>query len=382
MKELQELAERLENKKLVGLRLTLFGFAFGGLFRILDTHVLPASGSNTLLVLQIVGGLIFLVGLIQLVLIAFKVRNDALLKQLFNDELSAQTKMKTWRAGFIAVLITQMILIALTSVHQYGSLMAAEITIYVAFCASVGAGLIEEELLAINFFYPDFDEQKYEVWNWRKLMFFHWLINPGVVVSELIMGQRVPKVILIDKQSDKPFMERSYVPCPHCKTLHNNATWSHKNNNVLGNWFGLYCYSCGEVIPCLLNICSRVILVVTYPLWFWRKEVARAKWIEKQKQKSIQLDTAIMVHKDVPWLKMSFLFGATMFVVMTIYFKTVQYHSDPQGETVLEHLWDVPFLLVSLGLWTLGGLAFGYGMKYMMGRVNKKNASKSESEVV
>ncbi len=382
MRELQEIAESLENKRLVALRLNLFGFAMGGLFRIIDTWFLSTSGNTTLLALQILGGVIWLVSLIQLLLIGGQIAKNESLKQLFNDELSARNRLETWKVGFVAVMVVQVVFLVLSLFKGYQAMMVNEISIYVAFCAVLGASIIQEELLSITLFQMEIDEKKYKIWNWRTFSFFHWIMNPGIAFNELLLGQRVPKVMLIDKESEKPLMERTYVPCPHCETIHESAVWSHKNKNVFKNWYGLYCPSCGGIIPCLLNVCSRVILAITYPLWFWRKEAARAKWIEKQKQKSVQLDTAVVEHKDVSWLKIGFMFGASMFVVMTIFFKVVQYTDDPQGDTVLEHVWDVPFLLTSLVLWTLGGLAFGYGMKYFMGRVNKRKASKSESEAI
>ena len=32
--------------------------------------------------------------------------------------------------------------------------------------------------------------------------------------------------MLTDKESDKPFMERTYVPCPHCETLNDQRLWA------------------------------------------------------------------------------------------------------------------------------------------------------------
>ena len=144
-----------------------------------------------------------------MIVVSVRVRRDQTLKQLFNDELNAQTKMKTWKAGFIGVVIAQVVLIALSAWFDLGMLLTAEITVYVAFCASVGTGIIQEELLAIDYFYPEFDKDQYKVWNWKSFSFFHWIINPGVAVNELILGQRVPKVMLIDKKSPRPLMERT-----------------------------------------------------------------------------------------------------------------------------------------------------------------------------
>ena len=33
---------------------------------------------------------------------------------------------------------------------------------------------------------------------------------------------------------DKPWMERCYIPCPHCKTLNDVRLWS--KWNAIGNW--------------------------------------------------------------------------------------------------------------------------------------------------
>ena len=66
-----------------------------------------------------------------------------------------------------------------------------------------------------------YDKNKYKIWNWKSPVIFHWMLNPGVVINELILGQTIPKVMLIELEGDKPFYNRSLVPCPHCKTLHN-----------------------------------------------------------------------------------------------------------------------------------------------------------------
>jgi hypothetical protein len=52
----------------------------------------------------------------------------------------------------------------------------------------------------------------------------HWILNPGLAINELILGQRVPKVRLEDKTIDKPRIERVLIPCPHCETLHDGRT--------------------------------------------------------------------------------------------------------------------------------------------------------------
>ena len=83
----------------------------------------------------------------------------------------------------------------------------------------------------------DIDHNKYKVWKLPNLLLVHWILNPGLAFNELILGQRMPKVTLIDKTSDVPLMEKQYIPCPHCGAIHNGLIWSKKN--AFGNWFGI-----------------------------------------------------------------------------------------------------------------------------------------------
>lgn len=44
---------------------------------------------------------------------------------------------------------------------------------------------------------------EFKVWTWKNPVMLHWIINPGLAINELILGQRVPKIILIEKHSSK-----------------------------------------------------------------------------------------------------------------------------------------------------------------------------------
>ncbi|MYB96082.1 hypothetical protein F4054_18280 [Candidatus Poribacteria bacterium] len=59
-----------------------------------------------------------------------------------------------------------------------------------------------------------YDENRFEIWALPHPLILFYIVFPGAIVSELIFGQRLPKVMLIDKESDKPWMERTYIPCP------------------------------------------------------------------------------------------------------------------------------------------------------------------------
>lgn len=83
----------------------------------------------------------------------------------------------------------------------------------------------------------DFDKQKYKVWKLPHPMLVHWVVNPGLAFNELFLGQRMPKITLIDKTSDAPLMERQYIPCPHCNTIHNGLLWAKRG--PYKNWIGI-----------------------------------------------------------------------------------------------------------------------------------------------
>lgn len=63
----------------------------------------------------------------------------------------------------------------------------------------------------------NYDTDKYKIYTWKSGVMLHWILNPGLAFNELFLGQRVPKVSLIDKTSDKPYMDRGFTPCPHCR---------------------------------------------------------------------------------------------------------------------------------------------------------------------
>ncbi len=45
-----------------------------------------------------------------------------------------------------------------------------------------------------------YDKKKYKIWNWKSPVILHWIINPGLVINELILGQTIPKVMLIERE--------------------------------------------------------------------------------------------------------------------------------------------------------------------------------------
>jgi hypothetical protein len=94
----------------------------------------------------------------------------------------------------------------------------------------------------------------------------HHLLNPAIVFNELALGQRVPLRSLVCRLCEGSEWYRTYVPCPHCGALHEAFLWLGKN--AFGNWLGLVCPSCGGRIPCVWNVVSLALLLVTFPIWY------------------------------------------------------------------------------------------------------------------
>lgn len=209
----------------------------------------------------------------------------------------------------------------------------------------------------------DFDKSTYKVKNWKSFTYLHWIINPGLAFNEIFLGQRIPKKTLIDKTSDKPLMERTYVPCPHCKTLHDSRIWNSKNKTAFKNWFGYYCPECGKIIPCLHNGLAYILMILTYPLWGWFADDLKERWLQKQPQRFQEGNIENITHKEVSWIKMGAQFGGTMFLL----FCGFQILLNPS-----EYL---RLLLINIPIWAIGGLTFGYVMKYWMNTKGQEASS-------
>ena len=202
----------------------------------------------------------------------------------------------------------------------------------------------------------EYDTTKYKAWTWKTPIVLPWIINPGVAFNELVLGQRIPKIMLIERYSNKPIYENSFVPCPHCGTLHDGRVWSSQNKTAFKNWFGYYCPKCGEIIPCLWNLTSLLILTLTSPIWFWFKDSMKARWLSKQKKRFESIEIRKPEWRDIHWLKMGLGWGLFMLIFMTLI-------------DIKEFNWIN--LLISVPVWFLAGLAFGYSMKYFMGKKGK-----------
>lgn len=217
----------------------------------------------------------------------------------------------------------------------------------------------------------EFDKSKYKVITSKNWMIIHWMINPGLVINEVILGQRVPKVQLEDLTSKKPRYERSIVPCPHCHTMHDARTWSTINGTAFKNWFGLYCPHCGKIIPCVVNVFSFIIWAVTFPIWGWFRKSLRKRWLEKQPEryKDLNLIDVYNPFDDRNWFKSGMIFGFSMFIIMGIIFPLIA--RDP-----------ITFrsIVANIVTWTIGGLVFGFSMRIFSNKTIEKVEDKADEE--
>ena len=186
-----------------------------------------------------------------------------------------------------------------------------------------------------------------------------WVLFPAFMFNELIFGQRLPKVILIDKESDKSPEERCYIPCPHCETLNDRRFWATKGNafgHGHGHWFGLVCPSCHQIIPCLWNIFSLAILAITFPLWYFPVRFFRHRWIEKEKERLAKaLERPLLQATSIiDSLSIGVVSGIFMWVMWVI-LEVVRNGGE----------WDLKMMLESLPFLLLAGFGIGCLMRWL-----------------
>ena len=207
----------------------------------------------------------------------------------------------------------------------------------------------------------EFDEKRYEILALPRPLLLHWILNPGIALNEIILGQRIPKLMLIEKSKEK--YPRSIVPCPHCGGMHDGLLWSGRNG--FGHWLGYICPTCNAIIPCLWNLTSIVILILTFPIWLLILAVWKTKWLEYEKARiEKKLEKGITKRKQTSWLIVGvFGWGTIMWVFVGIVPQLIIAHFKGSA-------FDWAAVLIQLPIWLGAGLLFGGIMKWYMGRYN------------
>ncbi len=209
-----------------------------------------------------------------------------------------------------------------------------------------------------------YDKERYKLIDKRHLIMLHWMINPGVAVSEL-RGVVIPKVMLIDKDKTLSLGERTWIPCPHCDTLHTSVKWSVQNNTHHKNWYGYHCDHCQQTIPPLRNWLSAIVFGAVKP--FNKKHRERWKAAQPARFKNLNLSFESQKVSVGKALMMSLLFGGIMFVLMTGFNWVLGQELTPK------------YLMVTAIAYILAGLLFGFIMRgwanYQVNKVSKPAGS-------
>lgn len=211
---------------------------------------------------------------------------------------------------------------------------------------------------------------------WHKFACFHYVLNPGLAVNELVLGQRLPMRTLVCKACDLPLHERSYVPCTECGVLHGLEI--QRQYFMFGNYFGLYCPSCNKEIPCTRNLTARVITGVTTPILSIPIKASKEKWLEKRKRKLLERKDDLAIKKVDPklsYVKMGTQYGLFMFLFFMIPL-AYSFFTNGMGITTF-----ISLSLFSLAIWSLAGLAFGYSMRWFMEKRGDKQMHLNLKEI-
>jgi hypothetical protein len=205
-----------------------------------------------------------------------------------------------------------------------------------------------------------------------RLMYWHMILNPGLALNELVLGQRMPQEMYVCKSCTLLMVDRSYVHCQTCGVFQSGRLWSYKN--AFGNWLGLICPSCGAQIPCLWNLTSRFLLALTAPIWYLPVKHHKTKWIGEQHKRIEQgktnyIDKQSGTPKPINYKRMGLFYGLAMFTFFTLLFPPIVLIAT--GTFTWNNLIG---MVISTGLsglvpWSIAGFGFAF---FMQRRLNKK----------
>ena len=190
-------------------------------------------------------------------------------------------------------------------------------------------------------------------WELPHPLIVHWVLNPGLVFNEIVLGQRLPKTLLICKECEGPLIQRQYLPCPSCgKMCHGRLI------KGFGLWRGASCPHCEQPIPFLRNVFSMLVLLVTLPLWalpyylhFRQKPLPPLYRLTNDPP---PIPTAPSAKK---WIWAGTTWGGLMWIVTSLLPSLIRRDVQSSGS----------FALAALPIWAFGGLLFGFFMWVLLG---------------
>jgi hypothetical protein len=137
--------EELEKMRTRWLLVNLIGFVLWDGFRIIDSYLIEGGIATPFQIINLFGWLTWTLGLVQLTRLGFKAKKVRQASQILNDELVEIYRLKSWRLALFVVLLTQMVIIALSILSfDVSGILSAEISIFTAVTAALSAFIYYE----------------------------------------------------------------------------------------------------------------------------------------------------------------------------------------------------------------------------------------------
>lgn len=90
------------------------------------------------------------------------------------------------------------------------------------------------------------------------------VLNPIVALSELLLGVRKPDGQVLEIDETRPLIERFHVPCPACG---GHTRTIYYQGAALFAYAGFVCGHCGAKVATMPNVFTRLVELLTWPLW-------------------------------------------------------------------------------------------------------------------
>jgi uncharacterized protein (TIGR02996 family) len=133
------------------------------------------------------------------------------------------------------------------------------------------AAILEERVLGLSrrhpvrFVCPACHGDRAFRWDAKNPLVLHWIINPGLAVNELLLGQRVPAVMLLCRSC-----LAGAVRCPVCRRHIPTQKFS---EHAFGNWSGYRCPDCDCPLPMLRNLLAGLVVGLGKLAWrLWARK--------------------------------------------------------------------------------------------------------------
>src|SRR5215213_3473660 len=87
-----------------------------------------------------------------------------------------------------------------------------------------------------GFVCPICNGHEFSTWAFPHPLILHWVLNPGLMVNELLLGQRIPKITYFCRHCGSETTGLRYYHCDACDRFHEETIWT--DGNGFGHWLG------------------------------------------------------------------------------------------------------------------------------------------------